>query len=407
MDKRVDTILNNLEEMITGSYNIKNIKGNQNDSIDAINTKVIQLANQLRSFSTSSSRYDEIITTKIEAIKKIEEYRFAIDQSSIVAYTDLKGTIVYVNDLFCKISKYSREELLGQNQSIVNSGHHPKSFWKEMWQTIGFGEVWKGKIKNKAKDGTYYWVYTTIIPIKNETNKPYKYLAIRHDITELVEAEELVLKSTTDALEEKKVLLKEIHHRVKNNLQVITSLLSLQSSFIEDEKTKGLFRYSQYRINSMAMVHEMLYQSDSLSKIDYNEYLHSLISKLIISFKGNDNNIKLEIDSGNVEINIDTAIPLGLLINEIITNSLKYGFKGRNNGKLTIKLKKEKNTNYILKIGDNGIGFSDETTFRNTSSLGLKLIHKLSLQLRGNIELDNSKEGTNYILHFHEIEQTS
>ncbi len=205
---------------------------------------------------------------------------------------------------------------------------------------------------------------------------------------------------------ERNTLLKEIHHRVKNNLQIITSLLSLQSSFIDDNQVKGLFRYAQYRINSMAIVHEMLYKNSDLSRINYADYLHQLVRTLITSMKGSKNQIELKIDADDLFLNIDTSIPLGLLINEIVTNSLKYGFKNAE-GTISIEVKKLNYPNFILNIGDNGIGFPDDKNFRNTVTLGLKLIHKLALQLRGNVEKDNSKKGTHYIITFQEIEQTS
>ncbi len=216
------------------------------------------------------------------------------------------------------------------------------------------------------------------------------------------------LNRTREAsLQERNTLLKEIHHRVKNNLQVITSLLSLQSSFVEEADTKGLLRYSQYRIKSMAMIHEMLYQSDNLSRINYGDYLHNLIATLIQSMKGSNSGVHLELEADAIFLNVDTSIPLGLMINEIITNSLKYGFRNRRDGLLTISLRKLSYPGFLLKIGDNGEGFPEEITFRNTKSLGLKLIHKLVLQLKGNIEKDSSKPGTHYIVTFQEIEQKS
>lgn len=206
------------------------------------------------------------------------------------------------------------------------------------------------------------------------------------------------------ALTEKEILLKEIHHRVKNNLQVITSLLSLQSNFIEDEKTKGLFRYSQYRINSIALIHEMLYQSEDISKIDYENYIKIFVSGLISSMKGPENNVELIVDLPNIHLNMDTSIPLGLLINEIVTNALKYGIKDDNSGKITIALEKNKYPNFILKIGDDGEGFSEDITFQNSNSLGLMLINKLALQIKGTIKKDSSMKGTNYLISFQEIE---
>ena len=214
-------------------------------------------------------------------------------------------------------------------------------------------------------------------------------------------------RSIENRLTERDTLIKEIHHRVKNNLQVVASLLSLQSSFIKDEQIKMLFRYSQYRINSMGIVHEMLYKSDDLNRIDYGAYIRELVNVLIMSMKGDKSKIALVTEVKNIFLNIDTSIPLGLMVNEIITNSLKYGFSDSEEGTITVMMNKLSTFTYELKIGDNGSGIPSHVNFRNTKSLGLKLIHKLALQLHGNIEMDNSKIGTNYIITFQEIEQTS
>src|SRR5680860_201657 len=214
-------------------------------------------------------------------------------------------------------------------------------------------------------------------------------------------------RSIENRLTERDTLIKEIHHRVKNNLQVVASLLSLQSSFIKDEQIKMLFRYSQYRINSMGIVHEMLYKSDDLNRIDYGAYIRELVNVLIMSMKGDKSKIALVTEVKNIFLNIDTSIPLGLMVNEIITNYLKYGFSDSEEGTITVMMNKLSTFTYELKIGDNGSGIPSHVNFRNTKSLGLKLIHKLALQLHGNIEMDNSKIGTNYIITFQEIEQTS
>lgn len=225
------------------------------------------------------------------------------------------------------------------------------------------------------------------------------------DVTERKEAEALLISN-----EEKDVLLKEIHHRVKNNLQVITSLLSLQSSYLKDDDEKRIFADSQYRINSMAIVHEMLYQSDNLSKLDYRNYLEELSEYLIRSIKGADNNVKLILDVPKINLGIDTAIPLGLLINEILTNSLKYGIKKDDEGIISIAIHKvetqEKGlleNSFVLEIGDNGGGYSDTVNFRNSNSLGLRLINNLTRQLEGVMKKDPSKKGTNYIISFKEV----
>ena len=197
-------------------------------------------------------------------------------------------------------------------------------------------------------------------------------------------------------------LLKEIHHRIKNNLQVVTSLLALQSIGIKEQKIQNLFKDLKNRINSMALSHEMLYKTDDLERIDYEAYIHKLITGLICSMKDQENEIDIHLNIKQVYLNIDTAIPLGLLINEIVTNSLKYAFKN-NRGSITICLRKLNHPNFLMEIGDNGIGFPVTEMKAKRRSLGLTLIQKLTRQLRGNIVRDTLKEGTNYIIHFQEI----
>ncbi|NJB72375.1 two-component sensor histidine kinase [Saonia flava] len=212
-------------------------------------------------------------------------------------------------------------------------------------------------------------------------------------------------REMTKRINEKETLLKEIHHRVKNNLQTISSLLSLQSNNIEDKKMKNLIKSSQNRVISMAMIHEMLYMRDDISKIDYKSYVIELCEYLIRSIKGPDSNIKLSLDIPDIRLGINTAIPLGLLINEIITNALKYGIKGEYEGNIYVDLKRDGDNGYLLKIGDDGTGYPDNVSHENTKSLGLKLIHNLTRQLRGVIIRDFSKKGTNYVINFKEINE--
>lgn len=212
-------------------------------------------------------------------------------------------------------------------------------------------------------------------------------------------------KEIEKRIHEKETLLKEIHHRVKNNLQTVSSLLSLQSRNLEDPKMKSLIKSSQNRVISMAMVHEMLYMRDDLSKIEYRSYVKELSEYLIRSLKGKDSNVKLNLNIEDVKLGIDTAIPLGLLINEAITNALKYGIKDDNAGEINIELKKENLVDFVLNIGDDGIGMPEEVTYKNTKSLGLKLINNLTRQLRGTITRDLSKKGTNYVIRFRDVGQ--
>lgn len=208
-----------------------------------------------------------------------------------------------------------------------------------------------------------------------------------------------------DQIMEKETLLKEVHHRVKNNLQTVSSLLSLQSRSIDDESIRTLIKSSQNRVISMAMVHEMLYMRDDISKIKYKSYVQELGEYLVRSVKGSNSNINLTIDIPDIELGIDTAIPLGLLINEALTNALKYGIRDDDQGEIYIALRKEDDREYVLHIGDNGVGFPERVNFRNTKSLGLKLIYNLTRQLKGSIVRDLSKKGTNYVVKFREVDQ--
>lgn len=168
------------------------------------------------------TEYKRVLDELERSMQELVDYKFALDESSIVAITDNKGVIRYVNERFCFISKYSKEELIGQDHSIINSGYHPKEFFKNLWKTIGSGKVWKGEIQNRAKDGSLYWVDTTIVPFLNENGKPYQYVAIRSEITERKRVEQELKNMTTKILnvqeEERKSLSRNLHDGIGQNL---------------------------------------------------------------------------------------------------------------------------------------------------------------------------------------------
>ena len=191
------------------------------------------------------------------------------------------------------------------------------------------------------------------------------------------------------SLQEKEVLLREIHHRVKNNLQVVSSLLNLQSKRIKDERIIEPLRDSQNRILSMALVHEKLYGSEDLTKIDFAEYCQSLGRDVLSSFGEKSNGLSLKLDIDDIGLSITSAIPCGLIINELISNSLKHAFPSDGGGEISIGLHRVEEK-MVLVVGDNGVGFPEDLDFRNTKSLGLQLVSTLSAQLGGSIELDRS-----------------
>jgi PAS domain S-box-containing protein len=245
-----------------------------------------------------------------------------------------------------------------------------------------------------AKDGRVIWVEAQSISIFDSDGKIIGMRGVNMDITEQMKYEQQISSS----LKEKEILLKEIHHRVKNNMQVISSLLSLQSKYIPDKQTQELFEESRNRIRSMALIHEKLYQSKEFVNIDFQSYVNDLVSNIMISygFRGRNINLKLEIE--NISFDIDTAITLGLIINELVSNSYKHAFRGRKNGELFVMIKKEDDC-YNLVVKDDGNGIAEDINLKNVDSLGLQLVDTLIRQLYGSFELRNNR-GTEAIVMF-------
>jgi two-component sensor histidine kinase len=217
---------------------------------------------------------------------------------------------------------------------------------------------------------------------------------------------QILTKQNEDILRqknEKEVLLKEIHHRVKNNLQVINSLLRLQASMIDDPKIISLFEDCQNRVRSMALIHDKLYAINDLSSIQIKEYIENLTQSLIETY-GLKTKVKLQLNIQSHSFNVDTLIPLGLLLNEIISNSLKYAFKEKESGTITVELKALINNMFELYISDDGVGFSDNIFNSPQNTLGIELIKSFVEQLDGTIE-KLKQSGTAYRIVFRKLEK--
>ncbi|WP_199296625.1 histidine kinase dimerization/phosphoacceptor domain -containing protein [Leptolyngbya sp. FACHB-711] len=228
------------------------------------------------------------------------------------------------------------------------------------------------------------------------------YQQVQNELKERKRTEEQLKLS----LKEKEALLKEIHHRVKNNLQVISSVLRLQSDYIRDERVLALFKDSQNRIRSMALIHEKLHQSSDLLKINFDEYIRDLANNLLRSYTANSQAATLRAEAAGVWLNIDTAIPCGLIINELVSNTLKHAFPTpTSENEILIEISPTSDNRFILTVQDNGIGFPLELDFRNTESLGLELVCVFTEQLEGTIELDRTEgTGTTFRITFSELE---
>ncbi len=255
-------------------------------------------------------------------------------------------------------------------------------------------ESYRDEYRIRQKDDTWrHWVDLGV-PILNHQGQPVKRIGVCIDITEQKKAKEQIKKD----LKEKEVLLKEIHHRVKNNLNIITSLLNLQTKHITNkEQALRAFHETRDRIYSMALVHDQLYQSDSFSRINMKSYIRTMVRGLISSFSRG-RRITFDIKSKDIFLDINKAIPCGLILNEIITNALKHAFSNKRRGKIFIEFQ-QKDRQFELLVQDNGIGIPRDIDVHKIKSLGLRLIHLLTEQLEGILKI-KIKNGTQFKVTF-------
>ncbi|WP_293129273.1 PAS domain S-box protein [Microcoleus sp. bin38.metabat.b11b12b14.051] len=312
-----------------------------------------------------------------------------------VDFTDL----LYLSPAYEQIWGRSREELYAEPIKWMEFVHpEDLQLLQESLPRVLEGESTSTEYRIFLPDGTIRWVCDRAFPIYDESGQIYRLAGICEDISDRKFTEARIQA----ALREKEVLLKEIHHRVKNNMQVVSSLLQLQAQYIEDEPTLALFQESQTRIHSMALIHEQLYQSEHLDRIDLPPYVENLVANLYQSFGCGNSSIQFNLNMDPIYLNIETAIPCGLIINELVSNSLKYAFNKTSSGEININFSEINPQQFYLIIQDNGSGFPAGFDVGTSETLGLRLVRMLTQQLEGNIVVD-TECGTCYHISFPEL----
>ncbi len=338
----------------------------------------------------------------------------------LVILMDPTGKIVKINPRVQKLLGYRESDLKDRNWQYIIKNPHNRQKLESYFSDISY---------NNLSDDKSFKNLEIHLQAKNEKQIPInsflstindKYGAIgvvlvgqdmrqtiklQHEVTEKIKAQMVAEKKEEKikrSLKEKEILLREIHHRVKNNMQIISSLLNLQSGYLKDKAASDALKECQGRIISMAMIHENLYQSETLTDINFKEYIESMVNSLLHTYNVDVNKFKIYIVTNDIVLNIDTAIPCGLIINELVTNSLKHAFPDGASGEITIQLE-QNNNEYYLMVADNGIGMPPELDINNSATLGLLLVNSLVGQLEGNLEV-STDEGTVFRITFKKLE---
>ena len=428
--KIIKTYLKSYMDTAEGTYEFEFIKKDRQKIMASI--KVTQIYDDYGNHVESLALISDITERKKveEKVRLASIYNRSLIEANLDPLVTIgsDGKITDVNNSTEIITGYPKEQLIGTDFSDYFT--EPENARKGYQQVFQEGLVRDYPLEIKNKDGSITPVLYNASVYKDEFGNVIGVFAAARDITQLKKAEENIKAS----LEEKEILLREIHHRVKNNLQIISSLLSLQTGYTKDYEKLNVLEESQNRVKSMAIVHEKLYNSENLVKIDFKDYIKDLTDSLFLTYKIKSYNIKLNKKIDNVFFNINTSIPCGLIINELVTNSLKHAFPANeirrfenekfsipvasghgpanhrfagfptndlNPNEIRIELHQLKN-NLVLIVSDNGAGLPENIDFTNTQTLGLRLVNNLVKQLDGTIELDRS-EGTKFKITFKEL----
>jgi PAS domain S-box-containing protein len=307
------------------------------------------------------------------------------------------GEIIRMNDLAETTFGYSSTELIGQKVEVLiparyrhkHPGYRGGFLSEPSARPMGVGRDLSGL----RKDGSEFPVEVGINPV--ETGEGPLILSVILDLSERKQAEKLV----QDALQQKELLLKEVHHRVKNNLQVVHSLLDLQALKITDTEMVDLLRESQNRIRSMSLIHQTLYQSQDFAQVDFKRFLGELLPQLTESYGARSRLVNIDISALDVKLPINEAIPCGLIVNELVSNALKHGFPDNRPGKVLVEISQDENQVVELSISDNGQGIPPDMNLAKSESLGLQLVQLLTRQLHGVLDVQRS-DPTRFTLRF-------
>jgi PAS domain S-box-containing protein len=347
--------------------------------------RVVWLHDEMRLLS-GEGRSLEIVGTLTDITqRKNAEEEIRLKSSALeaaanaVTITNREGSIKWANRAFCALTGYSAEEVIGLNpRELVLSGKQDEEFYRKMWETILSGNVWNGKLVNKRKSGELYDQEMTITPVLDNSLSISHFIAVMNDITE----DEASRRKLKDALREKEILIREVHHRVNNNMQVIISLLNVTTQDIDDPafhlKLSGVVQ----RIHSIASIHEQFYQSDDLARIDFIEYMRRLVDKLKSEYRAIAGQVSMTCDSDKVLISLEEAIPAGLIVDEFLTNALKHAFpEHREDSSIKLTQSLSAGGELAIEVRDNGVGIRGELDPRETKTIGMILIDTLAAQV--------------------------
>ncbi|MBN4003774.1 PAS domain S-box protein [Nostoc sp. LPT] len=371
---------------------------------ETLNSLLNQLESMVEERTAELTKINESLQTEITERQRIEEalreseqrFRAAFHQAAVgIAHVAIDGSWLLVNQKLCDILGYTLEELQLLTFQDITHPDDLNTDLKYVKQILADNiQTYSMEKRYFRKDNSIIWVNLTVSLMRESSGEPKYFISVVEDISVRLAAQrerkqwEEQIKAS---LLEKEVLLKEIYHRVKNNLQVISSLLNLQSAYIKDQEDLVIFQQSQQRIASMALVHEKLYQSQDLAKINFGEYIRDLIASLFTAYEVNEDAIALTINTEDcIFLRLDTAIPCSLIIHELVSNSLKYAFTKGSNGAINIEIKRIINNNLTLIVSDNGIGLPPNFDFKKIASLGWELVDALTHQLAGNINITGS-----------------